>query len=309
MRKILIAIFICLLAYTAQGQSRLIGERSIFTQYYMTPFLVNPAASGQNEYSQVIANYRNSWASFPGSPRTFTFGYDGNIGNRIGLSLVGLSDSFAAFGTTKGGLNLSYTITTPDHKIGFGIGGEYINYSLRSDAVINPLVDGTDIEIINRNDGNSYLDASFGIYGMYKNKIIYGIAFPSAVSVGLGDGQDENTEFGYIANLGYRMEVAEKDIVFEPSIYAKKLMFVPFHVDINLKADFLNEQLTAGLIGSVGAEDRIGFLIGTQVSNFGFHYTYNMSLHEFQTYNNGSHEISLRFKLQPYRRTTPTEGN
>lgn len=308
MRKILIVLFICSLAYAAQGQSRLIGERSIFTQYYLTPFLVNPGASGQNDYSQVIANYRNTWASFPGSPKTLSFAYDGSLGNRIGLSLTGLSDNFAAFGTTKGGLNLSYTITTPDHKIGFGIGGEYISYSLRGESLSNPLVETADIEIMNRLNNNSFFDASFGIYGTYKNKIIYGVAFPSAVSFGLGDNQDENTEFGYIANLGYRMEIPDKDIVFEPSIYAKKLMFVPFHVDINLKADFLNETLTAGLIGSVGAENRIGFLFGTQISNFGFNYTYNMSLHEFQSYNNGSHELGLRFKLQPYRKPVPVEG-
>ncbi len=287
-----------------EAQSRLIGERSIYTQYFMTPFLINPGATGQNEYGQFIANYRNTWASFSGSPKTMTIAYDGVLGNRIGIGLIGISDSFAAFSTSKGGLNLSYTIETPDHKVGFGVSGEYIQYSLRGDALINEILQDGDAVVMDRLNDNSYFDAGFGIYGMYKGKLMYGLSLPSVLSTRLGGDTNGavDKEYGYIASLGYRFEVPEKDLVFEPSIYAKKLMFVPFHVDVNLKADFLNEQLTAGLIGSVGAENRIGFLIGTQLTNFGFYYTYNMSLNKFQNYNNGSHELSVRMRFQPYDR-------
>ena len=101
------------------AQSRLFGERSAFTQYFLTPFVMHPGASGQNNYSQVIGIYRNAWASFPGSPESFAFGFDGPIGNRIGLGVLGISDSYAAFSTTKGILNLSYTIESEVNKIGF----------------------------------------------------------------------------------------------------------------------------------------------------------------------------------------------
>ena len=285
------------------GQSRLFGERSVFTQYHLTPFLLHPGATGQNDYSQVIGNYRNTWATFPGSPRTFAFGYDGAIGNRIGLGIIGMSDSFAAFGTSKGILNLSYTIESPKNKVGFGISGEYIRHSLNTDELLSSLVDRSDQEIIERLDGYSYFDASIGVYGLYDGKISYGLTLPSIISQKLsGDGDEQDREIGFIASLGYRLDIPSKDITFEPSIYAKKLQYVPFHVDINLKADFLNEQLTAGITGSVGAEDRIGFLIGTQVNSFGFHYSYNLSLHKFQQYNNGSHELTLRLRLQPYQK-------
>ena len=295
-------------AYSADAQTRLLGERSVYTQYFMTPFLVNPGATGQSEYGQVVANYRNAWATFPGSPKTVTIGYDGALGNRIGIGVIGVSDSYAAFNTTKGGLNLSYTIDMPDHKIGFGISGEYVQHSLTDGALLNPIVDATDPLIVDRLNNNAYLDGSIGIYGTYMNKVTYGIALPSLISSRLGEGSTTgDKEIGFIASLAYRMEMPDKDVVFEPSVYAKKLMFVPFHVDINLKADFLNEKLTAGLIGSVGAEERVGFLIGTQLSNFGFHYTYNLSLHKFQNYNNGSHELSLKLRLQPYNRPVVSE--
>lgn len=306
MKKLYILFALVILAVGVNAQSRLIGERSVYTQYFLSPYLLNPGATGQSEYSQVIGNYRNAWASFPGSPKTVTVGYEGPIGNRIGLGLVGVTDSYAALSTSKAALSLSYTIESPTNKIGVGISGEYVKHQLDGDELVNnPFINSLDPEIINRLDGSSYFDATIGVYGLYQNKIIYGVSFPSLISqkVSGPDGDASESEISFIGTLGYRLAVPDKDLVFEPSIYAKKLMLVPFHVDVNLKADFLNEQLTAGLTYSYGAEERLGFLVGTQVNNFGFHYSYNMSFHDFQQYNNGSHELSVRLRLIPYTKT------
>ncbi|MEL6122394.1 MAG: PorP/SprF family type IX secretion system membrane protein [Bacteroidota bacterium] len=311
MRHILLFFFLLMIGLTAHGQNRLIGERSVYTQYFESPYLLNPGATGLNDYSEVLANYRSAWASFPGSPKTITVAYDGPVGNRLGLGLIGVSDTYAGFSTNKGILNLSYSIKTPDHQIGFGLTGEFIQHTLTSDAVANTIINDTDPAILSRLDGSTYFDGGFGLYGEYKGKVIYGVSLPALISNrinGVGDDNAE-TEISYIAHLGYRLQVEDKDITFEPSVWVKKLMMIPMHVDINLKADFLNEQLTAGLVGSVGAEERVGFLIGTQVDNFGLHYTYNVSLNEFQEFNNGSHEIGLKLRLQPYNRTPPPSDN
>ncbi len=303
MKNLYILIVLIGLAWGVDAQTRLIGERSVYTQYFLSPYLLNPGATGQKEYSQVLANYRNAWTSFPGSPKTVTVGYEGPIGNRIGIGLIGVSDSYAAFSTNKGGLSLSYTIDSPTNKVGVGIAGEYIQHKLDGDEIVNnPFINTLDPEVTSRLDASGYFDATIGVYGIYDNKIIYGVSFPSIISqrVSGPDSDAASSDLSFIGTLGYRLEVPDKDLVFEPTIYAKKLMLVPFHVDVNLKADFLSEQLTAGLTYSYGAEERLGFLIGTQVSNFGFHYSYNMSFHEFQQYNNGSHELSLRLRLIPY---------
>jgi len=205
-------------------------------------------------------------------------------------------DSFAALRTTKGALSLSYTIETPDVKVGLGWSAEYIQHGLDgSDILNNPFVEGLDPEIVAGLEGAGFFDASIGVYGSYQDRITFGLALPSLVSsqVSGPEGDQADAGIGFIANLGYRLEVPEKDIVFEPSIWARQLMLVPFHVDVNLKANFLDEQLSTALTYSVGAEERIGFMIGTQIS-----------FHEFQQFNNGSHELSLRLRLQPYTRKT-----
>ena len=290
------------------AQFRLIGEQSVYTSYYLNPVLVNPGATGFEGYHSVVLNYRNAWASFPGSPSTGTLSYNGPIGNRIGLGVLAYTDSFAAFNTNKGQVSLSYNLDIPNNQLGIGISGEYIQHKLNGDAVANQFVDITDELVINRLSGNRYFDASIGIFGIYDGRVTYGVSLPSIISQRLDDSSSElvGRDFNIIANLGYKLDIPEKDIVIEPSIYAKKLMLVPFHVDVNLRLGLLDEKLNMGVTYSNGAENRLGFLIGAYLDNFGVFYGYNTSFNEFQSFNNGSHEISLKLKIQQPRKAEST---
>ncbi len=296
-----LSILIVICSSRSEAQIRLIGEQSIYTSYYLNPVLVNPGATGYEDYHQVILNYRNTWASFPGSPSTGTLSYNGPMGNRVGFGVLAYSDSFGALNTTKGQVSLSYNLDLPNNKLGIGISAEYIQHKLSGDAVLSDFVDTSDPEIISRLGGSQYFDASIGIFGIYDNKFIYGIALPSVISQRLDDASTAliARDFGVIANIGYRYDIPDKDIVIEPSIYAKQLMLVPFHVDLNLRLGLLDEKINMGLTYSNGAEDRLGFLIGSYIDNFGIFYAYNASLNQFQNYNNGSHELSLKLKLLP----------
>lgn len=286
---------------TLDAQTRLVGERAIYSQGYISPVLINPGAIGMGEDQHLLLNYRNAWASFPGSPKTFTFSYDGNVGNRLGIGAQLLGDSYGSFQTTKGILGLSYSINTESNKVGFGLTAEYVQHRLSGGLnLVNP----NDSEVINRLDGSQYFDATLGIYGIYNNQLIYGLTLPSLISSRVNQSTSGATtaaesEIGFIAQVGYRLTSKEYDAVFEPSIIVKQVMLTPFHVDLNMKMSFLEERLTGGVTYTVGADKRIGFLLGAMISNFGFDYSYNVSLHEFQQYNNGSHEITLKLNLSP----------
>jgi len=149
----------------ANAQVRLIGEQSVYTTYYLNPVLLNPGASGFDDHHSVLLNYRNAWASFPGAPSTGTLSYNGPVGNRIGLGVLAFTDSFGAFNTTKGQVSLSYNLDIPGNKLGIGISGEIIQHKLDGDAVTNPLVDISDMQIVDRLAGNRYFDATIGFYG------------------------------------------------------------------------------------------------------------------------------------------------
>ncbi|MEE9374691.1 MAG: PorP/SprF family type IX secretion system membrane protein [Saprospiraceae bacterium] len=300
---IVISIAFLLGISKVNAQVRLIGEQSVYTMYYLNPVLVNPGATGYEGYHSVVLNYRKAWASFPNSPSTGTLSYNGPIGNRIALGILAYTDSYGAFNTNKGQISFSYNLDMPNNKLGIGISAEYIQHKLNGDAVANPLVDITDEEIFSRLNGSRYFDASIGIFGIYDDKVTYGVALPSVISQRLDD--DSNTlvgrDFGLIANLGYKFDLVDKDLVIEPSIYAKQIMLVPFHVDINLRLGLLDEKLTMGVSYSTGAENRLGFIVGAYLDNFGVFYGYNTSFNQFQSFNNGSHELSLKLKLQPLK--------
>lgn len=286
----------------AQGP-RLIGERSIYSHHFLNPVLVNPGASGFEDHQELLINYRNSWATFPGSPRTVTFSYNGPIGNRIGVGALLMTDKFAALQTTKGQVSVAYGIESPSNKVSFGLSAEYIQHRLSGAEFDKDLVDVTDIAITQRLDGSQFFDVSFGIYGTYDKKIIYGLTVPTLVSSRLSSGSDatQGREFGFIANLGYRMPIDGYDVTIEPSVFVKQLMLVPFHADLNLKMQFLEERLTGGVSYTLGADEKFGFLVGTKLQTFEFLYSYNISMHGFQNYNNGSHEFSLKFNISPVK--------
>ncbi len=298
MKKLIFSISIAILGLSLNAQERYFDERYISSQTFVNPVLVNAGAVGSSEYHQVLLNYRNKWATFPDSPKSFILSYNGPVGNRLGLGGMLVTDSNGALETTKGMGAVSYTIDSPTNKVGFGLSAEYITHALAGDALNNPLIDTDDPLVFERLDGASFFDISFGIYGVYEDKITYGLALPSLLSSRIEESSGEDDrEVGYIFNLGYRYQPNGTDIIIEPSLFVKKLNNVPFHADINALLKLLDEKLYGGLSYTVGADEKIGFLIGARVNALNFFYTYNASRHEFQTYNNGSHEISLRFDI------------
>lgn len=301
MKKLLsITILTILFFGTVSSQVRLHSERGVFTQGHIHPVLINPGATGFNKGQNLLFNYRNTWASFPGSPSSYTFNYDGPIGNRIGIGVQLMSDRFAAFETLKGLLSVSYNIESDVNKVGVGLSLEYLQHTISSDDVSSPLVDPNDQEILNRLDGSQFFDLSLGAYGVYDDKIIYGVTLPSLVSAMLNEfdnGTQGGAEIGVIGHLGYRHRVPNYDMIIEPSVVFKYLMLTPTHVDLNIKVDLLDEALTGGLSYTVGGDERFGFLAGVNLDSFGFYYSYNISFHDFQSYNNGSHELTLKYNI------------
>lgn len=296
MNKILYTFICVCFVLGLSAQERYFDERYTYTQAYLYPVVVNPGATGFDE-SQVIFNYRNKWSTYPGTPKTLTLSYNGELGNRLGFGALLLSDSNGALETTKGQLSFSYTIDSKVNKLGFGLSTEFIQHSLDN---ISSVTDLSDQIILDRLDGNGFFDVSFGLYGEYNNEFKYGITLPALISSKLDDsnnGGSDGRELGVIIHLAYAYDMKESDITLEPSIFVKKLMFVPTHVDLNLRAGFLEDKLHAGLTYQVGAESRLGFLIGTAIKNLNLYYSYNVSSHEFQQYNNGSHDLTVKINL------------
>ena len=298
-QNILLTLFCLAIATMAIAQNeRYFDERYISGIAFMNPVLVNPGATGHDFNHHILLTYKNNWAGFEGAPTSFIMSYDGPVADRLALGALVLTDTNGDLQTTKFQGSVSYTIDTPMNRIGFGLSAEYIQHGLSSDVFSDPLLDSGDALVNSRIAGSNFFDVSFGVHGVYDDKLIYGLALPSLVSTRIDDGDaDGDREIGYLFNLGYRIKDLDSDLVLEPSILVKKLMNVPFHADVNILARFLDDKLRGGITYTVGADEKLGFVIGTNVNSMHFTYAYSASRNAFQTYNNGAHEISVRFDI------------
>ena len=296
--QVIFTLTLIFISFLASAQDRYFDERYVYTQSYMFPVLVNAGAIGATGDHEILFNYRNNWSSFTDSPTSITFNYNGNLGNRVGFGAGLFKDSFGELETTKGQIGFSYTIDSPTNKLGFGLNTEYIQHRVGGGALIG--ADPADEVLLRKLDGSQFFDISVGMHGEYDEKVTYGVSFPSLLSSRVSDevpGIDESRNVGFILYAGYDYHSVGNGIHIIPSAMIKSLNNVPTHVDLNMTLNFLDEKLISGVTYTIGADNRLGFLLGTRIDNVGFNYSYNISNEDFQNYNNGAHEITLSVNL------------
>jgi len=292
MKKILLSIVI-VFVFSLVGKAQ---ERYIFTQYFVNPVLINPGAAGYNGGQNLFLNYRNTWADFNGSPKTFSLSYDGMVTDKVGLGAHVMSDSYGALQTYKAQLSYSYNVKSSNYDIGLGFTTEYLDYSV--DGGVDGTVDLNDLVILERRDGDKYFDVAVGAYGTFQEKYVVNVVFPGLVrsKINAEDGEiAEEKSFNYILGLGYLYDIPEYEMRVYPSLYVKKLRNIETLIDANLLLSFYDGKLSGGATYGFGDDERFGFIIGAKLDKISFHYSYDFSFKEFQNYNNGSHEITFGY--------------
>ena len=78
MKKFLgIIIICCLIQLTGFSQAK-----PFYTQYILNNYILNPALSGIENYTDVKLSYRNQWAGIPGHPVTTYFSIHGPLNKK-----------------------------------------------------------------------------------------------------------------------------------------------------------------------------------------------------------------------------------
>ncbi|MEZ4906115.1 MAG: type IX secretion system membrane protein PorP/SprF [Saprospiraceae bacterium] len=104
--------------------------------------------------------------------------------------------------------------------------------------------------------------------------------------------------FNYRGSRLYsRLNAEQYKLKVTPSIYVKKLGYYNTLIDANLLFTFNDGIFSSGLSYELGDEGTFGFLIGTKFTNFNLYYSYDFAFKEFQTYNNGSHELTVGYQI------------
>lgn len=297
MKKILLLSIIAVAALT-QVQAQ---DQAIFSHYNINPVLIHPAAAGFSGQHQVLFNARMQWTGFPDAPKTFMAQYNGPLSKSFGIGFGVLSESAAQLQRTRAQLN--YAIRFPlgkDWEMAAGFSTELQQIRLHGDVAGGSFVDLGDRIIDANMSGVRFLDASVGVYGTYKENTFGGLSFTNLVRSrldGLVVSDEKESLFNYyVFYLGHKFEVEDLKFTLEPSVMARQIRDVPFQLDINLKAGFLDDQLLAGVsYRSLGV---MGVMLGVQVSPFNLYYTYDVSFQEFQRFNSGAHEVTIALNMK-----------
>ncbi len=268
-----------------------------YTQYMYNTLTVNPAYTGSPGYLEASLLHRSQWVGIDGAPTTQSFALHGPINDRIGLGLSAVADKLGPSDEVYVDGNFSYTIPVGyESRLAFGLkAGARV---LSIDWSKGIYYDNTDA-LFNNNISNKITPSvGAGLY-WYTDKWYAGLSVPNFIRSNYYDDVQESTVSGrlhYYIMGGYVFELSD-GLLFKPAVLGKVVSGAPVTVDIS--ANFLiKERLTLG--ASYRYDDSVSGLAGFQISrNFFVGYSYDYTVTEFNKYNNGSHEIILRFQLVP----------
>ncbi len=311
MKKFITLIFACcILVQWSQAQ-----EEAVLMHYQINPLLINPATAGFDaEHHKLFINTRTQWTGFPGAPKTYSVSYNGPIGKRLGIGALLYAESIGNVSSYRAQLSYAFRYDIEDRGLSFALGlsTEFHEMRLNNSSLDNPLYDAGDEVVGDAEEGVKAFDASLGFTGSYKKNTFFGIALPNLIRNRLDNIGVDSTSNSFIQyftlHAGHKFEVSNS-FSLEPSFLLKKVRNVPFQFDINLKASFLDEKLIggvsyrattgnlAGLPEQLDGVSSFGVLIGTKYQALRFFYSYDVFLDEFQSFNGGSHEITIGFEF------------
>lgn len=285
-------ICIILTAISAKAQ-----QDPQYTQYMYNTLTVNPGYTGSPGYLEATLQHRSQWVGIDGAPTTQALTVHAPVNDRVGLGLSAVNDKIGPSEEVTVNGNFSYTIPVSyDSKIAFGLkaGARVLNIDWSKGTYYQ----GND-PLFNTNVNNQVMaTVGAGVY-YYTEKWYAGLSVPNFIRSDYYDDIQEaavSDRLHYYVIGGYVFDLSD-NVKFKPAVMAKIVSGAPITADVS--ANFLfAERLTVG--AAYRFDDSVSGLLGFQLSrNLFVGYSYDYSVTELNKYNDGSHEIVLRFQLMP----------
>lgn len=267
-----------------------------YTQYMYNIGSFNPAYAGTVERAEIAALYRAQWIDIDGAPRTFRAGTNIPFSNgKVGMGFNVVSDQFGPTSQTFFNASYSYQVNlSADTYLSFGLaaGGGILDIDFTKGNFENPDEPLLTTSVFN----NFYPTVGAGLF-MYSDDWYLGASVPNFLT---GITKDEEVEAFFNDRIqvnaigGVVFELSD-NLKFKPAFLAGYFEGLPFRFD--LSANFLiGDLVTAGAAYRVN--NAVSGLAGFQISSGVFlGYSYDYSTTPLGQYNQGSHEMILKFFL------------
>jgi type IX secretion system PorP/SprF family membrane protein len=328
---VLILLFSYVLVVSAQ-------QKPQYTQYVFNNFLLNPALSGIENYTDIKLGYRSQWTGLQGAPVTTFF----TINTPIGSNFINgdASELPTAGGEYPGSRSYlqNYEAAQPHHGIGFtlvndkagpitatninatyayhigltstlnlalGVAAGVAHTSLNTSILTT--TDSNDPAVNNASGGVWSPDLSVGVWA-YSSNYYLGASVQQVLPEKLyADSRNTIYQNKTVPQIfftaGYKFYISD-DVSVMPSVMVKEINPLPFTFDVNAKISFRD---VFWLGGSYRKDDSFGILAGFNInSTINVGYSYDMTTSALNTVSNGTHEIVLGILLNnKYQVTCP----
>lgn len=285
---ILVCSFITLCASAQQDPE--------YTQYMYNTMAVNPAYAGSTGTLEATLLHRSQWVGIDGAPQTQSFSMHSPLRNEmlgVGLSIV--NDKIGPSNELYMDGNFSYSIPLGyDKRLAFGLkaGMRMLNVDWSKGKYYN-----NNDALLNQNISNqAKIAVGAGAY-YYTDKWYVGFSIPSFIQNDYYDDVQESINYDrlhYYLMGGYVFDL-NPNLKFKPAFLVKAVSGAPLTADIS--ANFMiAEKFVIG--GSYRTDDSVSILAGFQISrSFYIGYAFDYTVSELNKYNDGSHEIILRYQF------------
>lgn len=268
-----------------------------YTQYMYNTMTINSGYAGSVGTLEAALLHRSQWVGIDGAPTTQSFTLHAPLRNdKIGLGLSVVNDKLGPSSEFNFEGNFSYALKfAEDKRLAFGLKAGM--RKLDVDWTKGRYKNDSDV-LLNSNISNE-IKPSFGagLY-YYTDKWYLGASIPNFIKGNYYDDVQESVNIDrlhYYLIGGYVFDISD-GLKFKPAFLAKAVSGAPLYYNASLNF-LIQEKLTLG--ASYQFDDSMSAVAGFQVSNsFFLGYSYDYTITELNKYNDGSHEIILRYQFQ-----------
>jgi len=274
-----------------------------YTNYMYNTININPAYAGSRGALSIFGLHRSQWVGLEGAPTTNSFSVNTPIADsKVGLGVSFVNDALGVMDENTLSVDFSYTLDLNNRgsKLSFGLKGSanLLNVAYSDLNKYNP----NDPQILNDVQNEFTPNIGAGIY-WHTEKSYVGFSVPSFLESTRYNNNIQSTmqqKMHYYLMGGHVFEINPM-LKFKPAFLLKAVEGAPLQADIT--GNFLiHDKFTIG--GAYRWDAAWSALVGFQVTDGMFiGYSYDSDIKALRNYNNGSHEIFVRFELfNKYRR-------
>jgi len=295
MKKDKLKYYLFFLAIVTIGTRLSAQQVPQYAQYFINPFVYNPALSGYNDKTNAYFIRNQKYLGFDGGNVSNILTVDGSIiDKKSGAGISLFNDQLGPLTNQGANLSFSYTVKiSEESRLGFGLSGGISDrrYDLGNVVVQDP---NDPMLQMNYPARKTFVDGSAGIYFDYK-EFQFGLAVPQLLGNSLKyDLSTTNIDRHYIFHARYKFNLNEpKGISLIPFA---KMMFVPgapLQYDVNLTVDVMNTGwLNVAWKSNYAVSANIGIRI-KKILSIG--YAYNFVMNSTKSYGPVNQEILAGF--------------